>query len=537
VNRILRSAACRTSFCLAAALFLSVIQTIHAESTTVHFTIDFTKNTKPISRLIYGVNELTGPMAANATFFRFGGNRSTTYNWTNNASNAGNDYHFQNDDFWPGGNTPGGAVIPTLQAAAEHDAGALITVPINGFVAADKNPPGDVRASGPDYLKTRFRPELPVKGTPLTLTPDPNAPAVYQDEFVNWVKTNYPYGETDPNRPISFMLDNEPALWASTHAEVRPKPLTYAELIQRSIDYADAIKTVEPNALIYGAVNYGWGGMRNLQNAPDANGRDFEEAFLKAMAQAEKDKGRRLIDVLDFHWYPEVVVGKLRITEPDASPAVVEARLQAPRSLWDRTYVESSWVTKSELHGAIYAIPRVMAKIRRNYPGTKLSISEYNYGGGADISGGIAEADVLGIFGREGIFSANEWPQGDKEPFTAGAIQLYRNMDGGGTAFGDTSVFAQTDDFANTSLYASTDSKDPSRAVIIAINKSQKPVSAAFQLNHSGTISSIAVYRLTAVSPEPVSLGDIPVILRSTPAFLPPRSVTAYVLAWTPAGR
>ena len=46
-----------------------------------------------------------------------------------------------------------------------------------------------------------------------------------------------------------------------------------------------------------------------------------------------------------------------------------------------------------------------MAKIAAHYPGTKLSISEYNYGAGGDISGGIAQADVLGVFGREGLFS------------------------------------------------------------------------------------------------------------------------------------
>ena len=45
---------------------------------------------------------------------------------------------------------------------------------------------------------------------------------VYQDEFVNWVKTNYAYGQTDPNRPIYFQLDNEPDIWAETHPEVHP---------------------------------------------------------------------------------------------------------------------------------------------------------------------------------------------------------------------------------------------------------------------------------------------------------------------------
>ena len=37
-------------------------------------------------------------------------------------------------------------------------------------------------------------------------------------------------------------LDNEPDLWSSTHAEVHPSAVTYAELANRNIDYATAIK-------------------------------------------------------------------------------------------------------------------------------------------------------------------------------------------------------------------------------------------------------------------------------------------------------
>src|SRR5581483_7881435 len=142
----------------------------------------------------------------------------------------------------------------------------------------------------------------------------------------------YPYGETDPIRPIFFSLDNEPDIWSATHAETHPEPLTYAELISKSIEYATAIKNVEPKALVFGAVNYGWNGYVTLQNAPDANHRDFHDVFLAAMAKADKKAGRRLIDSLDVHWYPEAQGGKVRVTEPDSSPEVVKARLQAPRS-------------------------------------------------------------------------------------------------------------------------------------------------------------------------------------------------------------
>jgi len=473
----------------------------------VHFTIDARKDVKPISRLIYGVNQPIDAAWANATFVRFGGNRTTAYNWITNASNAGNDYHFQNDDFFPGA-TPGAPIAAMLKNAYEHNAAALITVPINGYVSADEKRDGDVRKSGPDYLQTRFHREAPAKGAPFTLTPDPNAPVVYQDEFVNWVATNYPYGQTDPNRPIFFVLDNEPDIWAETHAEVHPAKTTYAELVQRTIAYATAIKNVEPKALIFGPANYGWNGYVSLQDAPDANGRDFQVFYLQQLAQAGAAAGKRLLDVLDVHFYPEATGGGVRVVTERSNPDIIVARLQAPRSLWDPTYLETSWITQ-KWHKPLNAIPTLQKKIAENYPGTKLAISEYNYGGGGDVSGGIAEADVLGIFGRIGVYSANEWPGASVEPYTAGGFEMYRNCDGKNGLFGDTSISAITDDVPDTSVYASLDSSDPNRMVIVAINKTDRPITANLQLDNSKPFAIGNVYQLTRSSPRPVNAGQI----------------------------
>src|SRR5687768_11051380 len=84
----------------------------------VNFVVDPSQDVRPISRFIYGVNQSLDGAFANATFTRLGGNRWTAYNWENNASNAGSDFQFQNDGFLGGGNTPGGAVSPTLANAS-----------------------------------------------------------------------------------------------------------------------------------------------------------------------------------------------------------------------------------------------------------------------------------------------------------------------------------------------------------------------------------------------------------------------------------
>src|SRR5262249_13221156 len=180
----------------------------------VHFTIDTQQDVHPISRYIYGVNQSLSGSYANLTFTRSGGNRWTAYNWENNASNAGSDYLFQNDAYLGGGNTPGGAVQPMLSNASSRNAGALVTIPINGYVSADKNGGGDVHYTGntwngttwvngtydPNYLANRFKQEIARKGSAFTLTPSTSDAYVYADEFANWVKTTYPYGQTDPNR-------------------------------------------------------------------------------------------------------------------------------------------------------------------------------------------------------------------------------------------------------------------------------------------------------------------------------------------------
>ena len=477
----------------------------------VVFTIDAAKDARPISPLIYGINnERLAGRYANLTLRRIGGNRWTAYNWTNNASNAGADWHYQNDDFMGHGDVPGGAVADALAEMVDHHSTLILTVPINGYVSADKKGDGDVRNSGPDYLQTRFRPELPAKGKPFTLDPSPDSPVVYQDEFVNWVKSKYPTGPGGNADSVFFSLDNEPDLWQSSHREVHPQPVTYAELVQKSIDYARAIKAVEPAAKILGPVNYGWNGYVNLQNAPDADHRDFQEFYLQQMAEAERTAGERLIDIFDVHWYPEATAsgGGERVSSDNVTPEIVAARLQAPRSLWDPTYTETSWITKWQTRGPIELLPRLFDKIARNYPGTKLAMTEYNYGGGDHISGAIAEAEVLGILGKWGVYAACEWPLGGRERFIAGGFQMYRDFDSANGTFGDISISADTDDVADSSIYASLHTGHRGWMTVVAINKTDHDLPATFHIEHGSRFDQAVIYQLTAKSPQP-QRGDV----------------------------
>jgi hypothetical protein len=226
-----------------------------------------------------------------------GGNRWTAYNWENNDSNAGSDYEYQNDDYLSASTSPGAAVLPTIEAAEKAGIPVLLTIPIAGYVSADRDPPGPVRNSGADYLKTRFKVDEPTGPHPLTTIPNGTLPDVYQDQYVYWL------AKTVPEAQLMFSLDNEPDLWASTHSEIHPAPTTYTELMSKDLAYAKAIKKVDPAAAVTGPVSYGWEGYETLQNAPgSAKYGNFLDWWMRHVKAADAAAGTTLIDDLDLHW-------------------------------------------------------------------------------------------------------------------------------------------------------------------------------------------------------------------------------------------
>jgi hypothetical protein len=510
-------------------------------SSDVTFKIDSRKEVHPISPYIYGMSQPKwNERPKGIAFVRTGGNRQSAANWETNASNAGADWHFQNDDLHGKENTPGKQKQTFIADAHAHNAAALVTVPMLGYVAADKNGGGDVNKT-PDYLNVRFYKSVARKGAPFSLMPNQRDKIVYQDEFVNFIEKKFPNARSNPVNEIFYSLDNEPALWSHTHARLRGdatgkagKKVTYAELMEKTIEYASAIKDVAPNAKIFGPVLYGWQAFVNLQAAPDAGGRDFLEFYLQELKKAESKYGKRLVDVLDIHWYPEAkvpAVGK-KVTSGKAYPELVEARIQAPRSLWDLNYVENSWITNRALNGPIYLIPRLKRKIDKYYPGTRIAITEYYYGGGDDISGGIAQADVLGIFGREDLFAAALWKIGfTKHTFIYGAFEIFRNYDGKGGVFGDVSIRAENSDIEKSSVYAALDSKNPRRMTILCINKMQTPLDAGISIANSEAFKNASVYQLTSAGSNPVAAKPFSITGKAPFQYtMPPRSVSLLVL-------
>jgi len=490
----------------------------------VVFGIDPTAGHAAISPLIYGINDdatsyqNTYPAdvaAADPTVVRLGGDRWTAYNWENNYSNAGGDYCFENDNYMDESASPGDAVKGTIDDDDAAGIDTLVTIPIQGYVSADDSTatpdpstnfdpscPQDVRNS-PNYLTTRFDPEAPIDPDGPTATP-PITPGgtVYQDDFVAWLK------QTELSWTPIFDLDNEPDYWVGTHPEVHPSPAGYQELVNDDLEYARAIKSVMPNAEVGGPVLGGWDGEIDLDEPGGTTSTDYTDYgnftayYLAQVATADQSFGGPLIDDFDIHWYPQEGSEGLDITGTGTDPATVAEREQRPRSLWDPTYSESSYITQDEGSGPIELIPRLKGQIASafegNADGMNLDISEWDYGAGQDISGAIADADALGIFGRYGIHLATYWPLNSSQGYAFAAFRMFRDYDGNGATFGDTEVQATNSDPVNTSVYASIDSDDANHLVIVAINKNTADETATINLANATSYGAAAVYTLTA---------------------------------------
>jgi hypothetical protein len=267
-----------------------------------------------------------------------------------------------------------------------------------------------------------------------------------------------------------------------------------------------------------------------LQNAPDSNKGNFIEWYLDQAKAAEQTDGKRVIDYLDLHWYPEATGNGVRITNNDNSDAVVAAREQAPRSLWDSSYTEKSWIVDSVTHGPIDLVHWLKQKIDAHYPGTVLAFTEWNFGGSEHISGCIAASDVLGVFGREGVGIATYWGLGGSEAYPLTAYRVYRNYDGNGATFGDTSVAATSSDVPTATVYGSIDAANPKRTVIVAINKATSTKTAGIRLYHSTKYATAKVYVVTSTGPDVKPAAAITAV--ATNAFkytMPAQSVSVIV--------
>jgi hypothetical protein len=440
------------------------------EPFAVRVTLDARKPLHTISSLIYGASAVEPARAKllGVSAVRWGGNRSSRYNWKAQSDNAGSDWFFLNGK--------AGRWSEFVNNNRRAGLATYLTVPMLPWVA--KGPDGwgfSVAKYGPQkkveqYLADRgngTRPDdTPITGNNPRDTSVPATPT-FQAEGISTFSH-------DAKRPIIYALDNEPMLWHATHRDVFPKGLSYDECLERGVALAKAIKGADPSGLVAGPCTWGWTDL--MYSAADAGsdnyatkadhkahgGKPFLAWYLAGMKSASTRAGKRLLDYVDVHFYPQGQADGQGVYTKSHSRVLQALRLRSTRGLWDRSYRDESWIGEP-----VALIPRARAWIAQENPGTKLAIGEYSWGGDDDASGAIAQAEILGIFGRENVDAAFYWA--GLEGVQRFAFQLYRNPDGSGHGFGNRSLACESDTADRLGAFAAL--RDDGALTVVLVNK------------------------------------------------------------------
>lgn len=487
-----------------------------AQPFPVRMHVDCAAEPRAISPLIYGIAYDPRLDASHkhqwelgTTARRWGGNSTSRYNWRlGNAWNTANDWFFRNVNFT---GDPGYTWERFLDDNQVHGVGTTLTVPMLGWVAKDRESVGfpvavygAQRRTDPyrSHAGDGYRPDgKPVTPTTPSITSTPMPPS----EVGRWVAA---IRARDAQRGVrsvqSWILDNEPALWNSTHRDVHPDPLTYDELLERTLKYGAAVREADPEGLIAGPAEWGWPGYffsaadseAGFRLKPDRRAHGdvpLLDWYLRQLRDHERRTGQRLLDIVDVHFYPQVKGlkhGTGGATDEDTNAL----RLRATRALWDPTYVDESWIGE-----AVRLIPRLQEIIDREYPGRRISLGEWSFGAENHPSGGLALAEALGRFGQHGVYSAYYWTYPAKESFGFWAFRAFRNYDGRGGRFLDYSLPARSE--AGASLFASRDAEGK-RLVLVVLNLDPlRPAAATIDVGSCGVVGRRIAYAMGAEQP------------------------------------
>ena len=552
--------------------------------------IDAGANRHAISPDVYGINfhwDLSGggdPQRAadiGATVRRWGGNSTSTYHWKLDVENHDADWFYEvlPDSSVDASKLPEGSSFNQFADQVRLTGGKIMTtVPLLGWLPKARAEMCSYNvAKYPNQCKVdpyaRYHPMTCGDGVvytsecgnpssndgayprnPVYIRNDPNDAYAPADESLEaeWVRYAISrYGKAGQGGVAIWSLDNEPIWWDSTHRDIHPDPYTYDELLDLNIRYAAAIKQADPTALVAGPVSdnwsslwlskrdiaAGWASGRNYwSNAVDRNahgGTPLLAWYLQQMAAYERQHGVRLLDYLDHHAY----IQPSAVQSGSESDTVKAVRLDGTRRFWDPTCFVSDdyWIKDIERNGAPVApalIPRLRQIIDDNYPGTKLALTEYAYGALNTLNGALAQADLLGIFGREGVDLATLW--GPPKPTDPGAFafKIYRNYDGLGGAFGETSVRATSADQGQLSIYAALSARLNLTALVI--NKTNQDLSSGLTLANFTPGAAAKVWRYSGARLDAiVAQPDAPASGGGVTTVFPANSIT--LLAIPPA--
>jgi hypothetical protein len=534
--------------CLAATAFLAGVSLVPTRAQTgITIAVDVAANRRPINPNIYGVAHATTAQLndLNSPLNRNGGNNTTRYNWQQNADNRGSDWYFES--IADASATSGERGDSFIAAARSANAQAMLTMPLIDWVAKV----GPNRGKLASFSIAKYGPQtgndwqwMPDAGNGIRTggqyvtgndPADANVPStslMQQD----WVRHLVARWGTNANGGLRYyILDNEPSLWHATHRDVHPTGQTLDEIRDKIIEYAGRIKAVDASALVVGPEEWGWSGYlfsgydqqygsthgwSFLPDRANHGGADYLPWLLTALRQEATQSGRRLLDVFTVHYYPQG--GEF---SDDVSGAMQLRRNRSTRSLWDPAYVDDTWI-----NDRVQLVPRLKNWVNTYYPGTATGITEYNWGAENHINGATTQADLYGIFGREGLDMGARWATPASSTPTYKAMKMYRNYDGNRSTFGDTSVAASVPNPDAVSAFAAQRSSDGALTIMVigkALSGSTPATVNIANFSHRGTAQ---VWQLTSAN-SITRLSDVTIAGTSVSITIPPQSITLFVVS------
>lgn len=485
---------------------------VAAPSSTVTVRIDVNSHRHAINPAIYGVAwaSTSDLDALNAPLNRAGGNNMTDYNWAVNAQNLDADWYFES--YPQTGTAPGAEIDSFVAQSRAAGAQALVTIPLIGWVA-NLGPDRSILSSfsvakyGAQCASDPYHPDsgdgIETDCQTDITGNDPNDAYVADSVAAEqkWVDhLLQKWGAADAGGVAYYLMDNEASIWFSTHRDIHPVGPHATEYRDKVIAESASIKSQDPTARVVAPEEWGWDGyfysgydqqyaaQHGWNTFPDRTSEENGMDYIPWLLTEWKAAGHP-VDVLSVHFYPQG--GEF---SDDVSTAMQLLRNRSTRQLWDKNYTSESWI------GApVYLIPRLKSWVRQYYyAGTPVAVTEYNWGAEASINGATAQADIYGIFGREGLGMATRWTVPASSTPTFKAMQMYRNYDGAKSTFGDTSVSAHAPDPDNLSAFAATRSLDGALTVMV-INKNLTATTPVHLTLANFTQAGTAqVYRLTA---------------------------------------
>jgi PKD repeat protein len=521
--------------------------TAAAQNPTAVITVDTNAGRHAIDPRVYGVASATATQLSdlNVPLNRYGGNNSSRYNWQLNADNRAQDWYFESiGDASAVAGERADTFISNTQAAGAR---AMVTIPMLDWVARL----GQNRSKLAGFSQAKYGAQtgndaqwFPDAGNGILKSTgqnvsgnDPNDANVPNTSSLQqqWVQAMVnKWGLATQSAPRYYILDNEHSIWHSTHRDVHPTGATMDEILSRIKDYASLIRTTDPNARIAGPEEWGWSGyfysgydqqygsLHGWSYLPDRSAHGGADYLPWLLSQLKAD-GRHLLDAFTVHYYPQG--GEF---SNDTSSATQLLRNRSTRSLWDPNYVDQSWI-----NDRVMLIPRLRNLVNANYDAaTPVGITEYNWGAESYINGATAQADILGIFGREGLDLAARWTTPDASTPTYKAIRMYRNYDGNKSAFGDVSVSAAGPNPDNVAVFAAQRTGDSALTVMVIAKYLSGSTPVNLTLNNFAADGTAQIYQLTSANAI-ARLADLSLSGSAASFTAPAQSVSLLVF---PAG-